>query len=213
MTARTALLGACLALPLAAYGGSAMAGPPPGSQTITVPPGAVVLILPGVSGAMLPPGVSAAELPAGDPMLRMVVEQDAMIRGMMAEMNAAFAQPMWPTPMDQMLRAAFGGLPTNGAGAGMVFTSMSAGSGVCSEQVTYAYPANGGTPRVTMTRSGDACAALGVTGPSSVMQALPGQPPEAPPSSVEPAAPSHGPHLWTVSDPPQQIVTQGTPRS
>jgi hypothetical protein len=212
MTARNALLGACLALPLAIYGEAAVAGPPSESQTITVPPGAVVLILPGASGVTSPPGVSAAALPAGDPMLRMVAEQSAMMRGMMADMSAAFAQPMWPLPMDQMLWAAFGGLPTNGAGSGVVFTSISSGTGVCSARVTYVYPPNGGKPQVTVTRSGDACAALGVTGPSSVMQALPDQPPEAPPSSAAPA-PSHGPRLWTVSDPPQEIVTRGTPRS
>jgi hypothetical protein len=213
MTARNALLGACLALPLATYGEAALAGPPSGLQTITVPPGAVVLILPGASGMTLPPGVTSGALPAGDPMLRLVAVQDALMRNMMAEMNAAFAQPMGPMPIDQMLRAAFGGLPTNAAGSGMEFTSMSDGPGVCSERVTYVYPANGAKPQVTMTRSGDGCGAFGVTGPRGVMQAMPIQPPEAPPSSVAPAGPSHEPHLWTVSDPPQEIVTRGTPPS
>jgi hypothetical protein len=213
MTSRNALLGACLVLPVAAYGGSAVAGPPSGSQTITVPPGAVVLILPGAFGPTPPPGVTAAALPAGDPLLRLVAEQDAMMRGMMAEMNAAFAQPMWAMPTDQMLRAAFGGLPTNAAGSGLVVTSMSGGSGVCSERVTYVYPANGAKPRMTVSRSGDGCGAFSATGPVSVMQARPTEPPEVPPSSMPPAAPSHEPHLWTVSDPPRQIVTVGTPKS
>ncbi len=213
MTARNALLGACLALPLAAYGGSAIAGPPSGPQTITVPPGAVVLILPGTAG-MTPPAISAARLPAGDPLLRMVAEQNAMMRNMMAQMNAAFAQPTWPftqpwpVQMDRTIQAAFGGLPTNVPGAGMVVTSFSGGLGVCSERMTYVYPANGTNPQVTVTRSGNACGALGVTGPRNVMQATPAQPPEAPT-----AAPSHGPRLWTVSDPPQQITPSGTPHS
>jgi hypothetical protein len=212
MTARNALLGACLALPLAAYGASAIAAPPTGPQTITVPPGAVVLILPSPA-AMTPPDATA--LPANDPLLRMVAEQNAMMRNMMADMNAAFAQPTWPftqpigpMQLDRTIQAAFGGLPTNVPGAGMVFTSVSGGSGVCSQQMTYVYPANGAKPQVTVTHSGNACGALGVTGARNVMQAAPDQPPQTPT-----AAPSHSPRLWTVSDPPQQIVTTGTPRS
>jgi hypothetical protein len=211
MTARNALLGACLALPLAAYGGSAIAGPPSGPQTITVPPGAVVLILPSPIG-MTPPAATATALPADDPLLRMVAEQNAMMRDMMAEMNAAFAQPTWPftqpigpMQLNRTIQAAFGGLPTNVPGAGMVFTSVSGGPGVCTQQMTYVYPANGTKPQVTVTHSGNACGQLGVTGPNTVMQPVPPQAPTA--------APSHGPHLWTISDPPQQITPNGTPRS
>ena len=212
MTARNALLSACLALPVAAYGGSAIAGPPSAPQTVTIPPGAVVLILPSPA-AMTPPDATA--LPANDPLLRMVAEQDAMMRNMMAEMNAAFAQPTWPftqpigpMQLNRTIQAAFGGLPTNVPGAGMVFTSVSGGSGVCSQQMTYVYPANGAKPQVTVTHSGDACGALGVTGPNTVMQPMPAEPPQAPT-----AAPSHGPRLCTVSDPPHEITPSGTPRS
>jgi hypothetical protein len=212
MTARNALLGACLALPLAAYGGSAIAGPLSAPQTITIPPGAVVLILPGAAEIVSP---AATGLPTDDPLLRMVAEQDAMMRNMMAEMNAAFAQPTWPftqpigpMQLNRTIQAAFGGPPTNGSAAGMVFTSFSGGPGVCTERMTYVYPANGAKPQVTVTHSGDACGALGVTGPNTVMQPVPAQPPQAPT-----AAPSHGPRLWTVSDPPQQITPNGTPRS
>ena len=203
MTGRNALLGACLALPLAAYGSSALAGSPSGTRTITVPPGAVVLILPAADAMAMPSPVTAAALPAGDPLLRMVAEQDAMMHNMMAEMDAAFA---WPGQMDQMMRAAFGSIPAGAAGSGMVFTSVSGGPGVCSERITYVYPGSSGKPQVTMSRSGDACGPLGTTGPRSVMQPIPAQRPEAP------AAQPSGPRLWTVSDPPQRIVTGGTPR-
>lgn len=206
MTTRNALLGACLGLPLAAYGGSAIAAPPAGPQTITVPPGAVVLILPGAAAVPMLPDVTAAALPAGDRLLRMVAAQDAMMRNMMAEMNAAFSQPLWLPRIDPALRAAFGAMPPTGSG--MVFTSMSGGPGVCSERVTYVYPANGAKPRVTMTRSGDACGALGATGPRGVMQAMPTRRPEAP-TETQPREP----HPWTVSDPPQEITPSGTPRS
>jgi hypothetical protein len=214
MIARNALLGACLVLPFVAYGGSAMAGAPSGPQTIAVPPGAVVLILPGAS-EMASPAVTAAALPAGDPLLRMVAEQDAMMRDMMAETNAAFAQPTWPftqpiglMQIDRTIRAAFGGLPTNVPGGGIVVTSFSGGPGVCSERMTYVYPANGAKPQVTVTRSGDACDSLGATAPRSVTQTTPAQRPDAPT-----VAPSRGPRLWSVSDPPQPITPNGTPRS
>jgi hypothetical protein len=225
MTARNALLGACLALPLAAYGGSALAGPPSeppagplaGPQTITIPPGALVLILPDAAEVAALPAVNVVALPAGDPMLRMVAEQHALMDHMMAEMHAAFTRPTWPFTqpmrMDRTIQAAFGGLPVGAPGAGTVFTAMSGGPGVCSERMTYVYQGNGAKPRVTVTRSGDACGALGVTGPRGVRQAVPAQRPEAPPSVVAPAAPAHGPRLWTVSDPPQEITPTGTPRN
>ena len=220
MTARNALLGACLALPLAAYGTCARAGSPSGPQTIVVPPGAVVLILPGPAEVAAPSGVNVAALPAGDPMLRMVAEQNALMHHMMAEMQAAFAQPTWPFTqpmlpmrMDRTIQAAFGGLPMGMPGARTAFTAMSGGPGVCSERMTYVYRGNGAKPQVTVTRSGDGCGALGVTGPRGVMQTLSAPRPEAPPSVVTPAAPSHGPRLWTVSDPPQPITPSGAPRS
>lgn len=212
-TTRKALLGACLALPLA-YAGTALAAPPAGPRTITVPPGAVVLILPGAATTGTSPFTTPAAFPSGDPdpLLQLVAQQDAMMQGMMAQMNAAFAQTMFPSPMfpsmNGMIQAAMRGVPQAGQGAGMVFTSVSNGPGVCSERVVYSYPANGGKPRVTMTRSGNACGTPGTNGPLGVAQPVPHAGPQAP--SV---APSHGPRLWTVSNPPEPIVSTSTPRS
>jgi hypothetical protein len=208
MTTHNALLGACLALPLAGYGGSALAGQPEGARTITAPPGAVVLILPAASAITAPVGITATALPAGDPLLQMAAEQDAMMHRMMAKMNAAFAQPMWPMQIDRTIQAALGGRPANGSGTGMVFTSMSGAPGVCSEHITYVYKGNGVQLRVTMTRSGDGCGSLGATAPRSVMQRVPAPGSEAP-SGIQP----HGAHLWTVSDPPHEIGATGTPRT
>lgn len=201
MTARHALLGACLALPLL-VGGSALAAPPPGLRTITVPSGAVVLILPGAATVGTPPFTAAAALQAGDPMLGLVAEQDAMMRDMMAQMNAVFAQPMFPS-MDRMIQAALRGTPLRGQGAATVFTSVANAPGVCSERVTYIDLANGSGPQVTMARSGNGCGSLSVKRPLSVSR--PGTPAPI-------ATPAHAPLLWSVSDPPRPIEV-GSPRS
>lgn len=201
MTTRHALLGAYLALPLLAAS-SAMAASPPESRTITVPPGAVVLILPGAATVGAPPFTASAALQSGDPMLRLIAEQDAMMRDMMAQMDAAFAPPMVPA-MDRVIQAALHGTTLSDHGVATVFTSMTNSPGVCSERVVYTYPATGGKPQVTVTRSGDGCGPIGGTGTQTISQPAPMAP------SVRPA---QGPGLWTVSDPPRPIET-GTPRS
>jgi hypothetical protein len=213
MTLRHTLLGACLALPLIAYAGTAaLAARPDGSRTITVPPGAVVLVLPALEATSGPATAVRDVVPANDPLLRLVAEQNAMMNDMMAQMNAAFAQPMFPASMDRMIQAAMHGVPPAGQDAGVVFTSVSDGPGVCTQRVTYAYPANGGKPQVTMTSSGNACGAFGQGGPLSVAQPVLPQAPQPAPQTPA-AAPSHGPRLWTISDPPRPIDTTASPRS
>lgn len=198
---RHALLGACLALPLLATGTALAAEPAP--RTITVPPGAVVLILPSADTTTVTQPFAGMTGPRiADPMLQLIALQDAMIRTAMAQMDAPFAQPMFP-PMNRMIEAALNGAPMPGQGVTTVFTSVTDGPGVCSEHVVYEYKANGGKPLVTLTRSGNACAPIGTTAPTEAAQPL--SPPPA-------AAPAHGPRLWTVSDPPRPIET-GTPRS
>ena len=196
-----ALFGACLALPLLATGTAFAAAPAP--RTIAVPPGAVVLILPSADSSVATPAFNTSPgAQFADPMLRLIAAQDAMMDQMMAHMQAAFAQPVFPD-MNGMIRAALAGTPTPGPGTGMVFTSVSAGPGVCTERMVYSYPAAGGAPRVTVTRSGDACAAPGGNAPTEAVQPIA-------PAPV--AKPAQGPRLWTVSDPPHPIET-GTPRS
>lgn len=206
---RKTLLGACLALPLAAAG-TAMAAPPAGSRTITVPEGAVVLILPGPGMTASPMATTEVATPANDPLLRLVAEQEAvmhhvmveqqmMMRHMLAEMGPMFADPPGMGSMNRMIEAAMHGAPVAGQGAGVVVTSVSDGHGMCSQRVVYSYPADGGTPRVTLTRSGDACAPVDASRPLTVAQPAP--------------AAAHGPHLWAVSDPPQPLTASGSPRS
>jgi hypothetical protein len=170
----------------------------------------VVLILPGPGGFVAAPVPAAVASQAADPLIQMIAEQNAMMREMTAELNAAFAQPIIPLTIDrqmnEMIAAAMRGLPPATGGSGMVFTSTTAGPGTCSEQVTYVYPGNDAKPRVTMTRSGDACGVLGSNGPVKVEQ-------NVRPRPVPQAMPARGAHLWTVGDPPHEMTPAGEPRT
>jgi hypothetical protein len=207
--ARHGVLGAVLALPFLCAAGSASAAPPQTGHYIYVPPGATIVVLPGAIPIAAPVGVATAPMPF--PVASLIAQQDAMMQRMIADMNAMFAAPM-PRPQ-QFLQAAMRGMPqmapgSAGPGSGVILTSVGSGNGVCSETITYGYPANGGTPQVHVTRSGNACgSAFNATGPASVVQS--------------PAVQQHGvpmtpagapPRLWTAGDPPHPIQP-GDPRS
>jgi hypothetical protein len=206
--AQHAVLGACLALPFLCAAGSASAAPPQNGHYIYVPPGATVVVLPGPVAAAAP--VDAVTAPMAFPVASLIAQQQAMMQRMIADMNAMFAAPM-PGPR-QLIQAAMRGTPpmwagTAGPGSGVILTSVGSGNGVCSETITYGYPANGGKPQVHVTRSGNACGgAFAATGPGHAVQspavqhAVPVTPAGAPP------------RLWTAGDPPRPIQP-GDPRT
>jgi len=187
-----AILGAILALPLLCAAKDAGAAPPPsGGNYVYVPAGAAVIVLPGP--AMTAPPVNISPAPIAFPMASMIAEQDAMMQRMIADMNAMFAMPM-PDPQ-QVIAAAMRGMPQPGRGTGVFLTSVSSGRGVCSETITYNYPANGGTPQVHVARTGNGCGAVTMQGP-----AIPAAAPIAPraiPNMPHPGAP---PRVWTARD-------------
>lgn len=211
MTARKALLSACLALPSLAFAGSVFAQSPDGVRTITVPPGSVVLVLPGLGGLPVPWSTTNANIPQlADPLVRLIAEQDAMMHEMAAEMDAAFAQPLIRPAIDrqmnEMIEAAMRGVPLANGGSTVVFASVTAGAGTCDERVAYTYPGNSSKPRVTVSRAGNACGALGPNGPVTVEQHV------VPPALRQPA-PQRGPRLWTVGDPPHEVSPGGVPHT
>ena len=187
-TIRTALLGACLSLPLLAATGHAQTVIRENGRTITVPPGAVVLILPGPQGVAASPATVAA-MRQNVPMLRMIAQQQAMMRHMLAQMSAMFP-PMPPMPdPSQMFRAAFG------AGGPMV--TLAAGPGVCSESISIIQHGNS-PPVITHTSSG--CGAHAGGHPAAVR--------DLPPA---PATPERTPNLLRVEYPPHtNAVLAGT---
>jgi len=187
-----AVLGAILALPFLCAAGNVSAAPPPGGgQYVYVPPGATVVVLPGP--AMTAPLVNTLPAPMASPLVSMIAEQDAMMRRMIATMNAMSAMPM-PDP-ERVLAAAMRGVPQPGRGTGVFLTSVSSGRGVCSETITYNYPANGGRPQVHVARRGDGCGAVTMQGP-----ATPAAAPFAPRAIPSPAPRGAPPRVWTARD-------------
>jgi hypothetical protein len=189
-TFRNVMLGACLALPLAAFAGSAQADD---GRTIYVAPGAMVVIVPG-PGVVAAPNVVNAGMPDATPMIQMIAQQQAMMQRMVADMNAMF--PPMPDPV-AMLRAAMGtGVPLN-----VAVTPLAGGHGVCSQSISIVNRGDGSAPIVHVSQSGDACGSLGVSKPQGVNEV---------PAPVEPAIPSHGPKVLEIGYPPHP-VTNGTP--
>ena len=203
-TARSALLGACLMLPVAAYGGHALAAQPDGGRYVYVPPGATVVVLPGAEAAALPR--QALPVPADFPLARLIAQQDAMMQRMFADMDSLMAMP-FPDPQ-QMIRSVMNGVPQAVPGSGVVMTSVSTGDGTCSETITYGYLPNGGQPQVKVTRSGNACGAISSSGPIGVTESVPGPQPIAP----QPVTPSHE-RLWTIGYPPHPVTAGANPRT
>lgn len=174
-TMRNGLLGACLALPLAAFAAHAQAPRPDSGRTIYVPAGATVIILPG-------PGMVAAGSPEAMPVMRLIAQQQAAMQRMVADMNAMF--PPMPDP-SQLVRAAFG------PGAPFAIP-VAGGHGVCSESISIVDPGNGGAPIVKTSQSGDACGALGIGKPQGVneVRPLPPAPPPRAPRLIEASYPA-----------------------
>ncbi len=179
---RVAWLGACLALPLA-LGGTAVAAQPDGGRYIYVPAGTVAVLVP-----------SQTMQPVDFPVTRIFAEQQAIMRHMMADMDALMAAPL-PDPQ-QMIRSVMNGSVPEGWGSGVVVRTVISGNGTCSQTITYGPGANGSQPVVKVSQTGNACdAAVGPSSPVEAPQVV----------APAPAAPNH-PRLWTVGDPPHPIV-------
>ncbi len=189
-----AILGVILALPFLflCAGKSASAAPPPtGGHYVYVPAGATVVVLPRLATTAAPAYVTSA--PMGFPIASIIAQQDAMMQRMIADMNAMFATPM-PDPQ-QVFEAAMRGMPQPGAGTGVFLTSINSGHRVCSEAITYDYPANGGKPQVHVARSGNGCGAVSMQAPASPVVA-----PIAPRAIPNMAPPSARARVWTARD-------------
>jgi hypothetical protein len=106
--------------------------------------------------------------------------------------------PIWLVGANPAIEAAMAAVPMAGPGqvSGVVVTSTISGAGTCSERMIYSYSGNG-TPRVSVSKSGDACPAGsslgGVGGGSNPAIGAPMPMPTArpnPPRVIEAAAPA-----------------------
>lgn len=157
--ARSAMIGAFLALPLAGFAVPSHAASP---RCAAAPANGVFIEFPAGQPA------TAVEQVAAD---RMMAAANAMFREMAVEMNAmqqqmaAFAAMPMPSPQ-QIIQAAGspGGWISVAPGTGVAFTSVSNGRGSCSETITYSYSRSGSRPIVHVSHSGNACGTVRLNG-------------------------------------------------
>ena len=183
MTKFGALLGTCLALPLATFVSPARA-----QQVVYVPPGATVVILPGPA-AMVPQGMPDGATVSTAPVARLIAEQETAMRQMVADMNQMF--PPMPDP-EQLLRAAMPG----GVLAG--------GHGVCMQSMRIVDRGDGTRPLVSVSQSGDACGPLARSQPQQVTAPQPA--PMLPPAPIRRA-----PRVLKVANPAHTVLAQNLP--
>ena len=184
---RSALLAASLL-----FAAPAVAAQPDGGHYVWFPAGTTLVLVPAA--------------PVDFPVARMIAQQEAMMHRMFADMDSLLATSL-PDP-DQMIRSVTQGMPQAVPGSGIVVTSISNGSGTCSQTITYGYPGDGGPPQVKVSSTGNACGTLGASGPIGVTQPVPVPGPVVP----APVKPRHE-RVWTVGDPPHPIRTGTPPRT
>lgn len=187
---RSALLAASLFVTV-----PAIAAPPPSGQYIWVPAGDAVVVVPKTPARQI-----------DFPVVDIFARQEAMMQRMMADMDTMMAMPM-PSPA-QMIQSVMQGMPQVAPGSSVVMTSISTGSGTCSQTITYDYPVNGGQPLMKVASTGNACGVIHSTGPIQVTQPVPAPQPLSP----QPQRQQHE-RLWTIGYPPHAITTGTPPRT
>ncbi len=190
------LRAAAIALPVAALASTAMAAEP--SAPAPQPPMTVLVVMPGFGFPAGMPVVADFGAPPV-PLARLIADedaffqrQDAIMQRMIADAQAMFRAPAWTVPGDA-IQVSLPALPPGTQASQILVSSVSSGRGTCSESITYAYPANGGKPQVTVHRSGNACGA----GPA-VIQGAPAPVSVSPEQPTRPA--SSQPRLYRVND-------------
>jgi hypothetical protein len=177
---RTALLCSCiLAVPLALAAGA--------NAAEQLQPGMVLYNAAGQPVGVLAPltGASVQVAPVGFP-AQLIAEHIAMMRGMMADMQALDRAPMFTFAPDRMIQAVLHHLWDSGGtlpGSNMsevTISSFNSGHGMCSETVTTNYVGGAVHPQVVVHKLGDACAGVAMPDlrrtPAVLPEALPAQP-------------------------------------
>jgi hypothetical protein len=166
-------------------------------------PAAIVVLLPGPGESVTTnPQLWAAQgfdvvAPPPSEIDQLMADQQAAAAHLIASAQSMADAPIWLLGPNQAIEEAMASLPRGGVGqvAGVVVTATSSGAGTCSERMVYSYSGNGRAPKVSVSKSGDACppgAPLGGTHSTVVPPQLPSARPHAP-RLIEAAAPAGSP--------------------
>ena len=175
----------CLAvLPLLMGCANGVGGPPqayapspPAAKTVADTGGArVYAIGPGAPAAILVMLTGPGDATSADPRLwtaqgfdvvtptpaeieQIAANQEAAMTRLIAQAQAMTEAPVWLVGPNPAVEAALASMPPVGTGqvSGVVITSMTSGAGNCSERMIYSYSGSG-TPKMSVTKTGNACA-------------------------------------------------------
>jgi hypothetical protein len=123
-------------------------------------PAAVLVLWPGDEGLAHDPALWTAQgfdvvMPQPADIYRMVADQQAVLAQLVASAHRLANAPIWVVGPGPMIDAALV-QPQLGRGvSGVVLTSVTSGSGSCSESFFYADPGTGALPKVEVRRAGD----------------------------------------------------------
>ena len=123
-------------------------------------PAAVVVLWPAGDVLARDPALWTAQgfdvvMPETTEIYRMAANQEASLARLVASAHALANAPIWVVGPGPFIDAALAA-PQLGRGvSGMVMTSVTSGSGSCSESVFYSDPGTGAPPKVQVRRSGD----------------------------------------------------------
>ncbi len=132
---------------------------------------------------------------------QLAADRNAAFERLIASAQVMANAPIWLVGPNPAIEAAMAAVPMAGPGqvSGVVVTSVASNVGSCSERMTYSYPGNGAAPKVTVSKSGNACPAGSPFGAGSNPAVVP-QMPAAPanrPRLIEASAPAAGASVST----------------
>lgn len=167
-----------------------------GERIYTAAPGgpaAILVMLPSPGDVLTAdPALWAAQgfdvvTPPPSEIYQLAADREAAFDRLIASAQGMADAPIWLAGSNPAIESAMASMPRSRPRelSGVVVTSMTSGAGTCSERMIYSYPGNGGPPKVSVSKSGNAC-------PSGAPFAAGANPTIAPPV---PAAPPRGPHL------------------
>ena len=150
-------------------------------------PAAVLVLWPSGDGLARDPELWTAQgfdvvMPRPADIYRMVADQQAALAQLVASAHALANAPIWVVGPGPVIDAALAA-PQFGRGvSGVVMTSVTSGSGSCSESFFYSDPGTGAPPKVQVSRSGDCgTGAPAISGhPPSMLPAPPAARPSQP---------------------------------